>query len=310
MSIQSTPIPLSSRSKYSSNGTPLHSTRVQTPKSNSISRRTTYSSTNALVDNPSTKTKIKSNNIQTDRSHHYNTCSNTTTNPQSHYNQRYSDVCQSMSDIDLLLDCSIESIPEVLDESVNKLSTEVDSFLRDINSGLILGSSFEEPLINKQDRCVHVHVSSDGMKRTTNDFSSNQIMHIPSLPLTGFESNTLSVIGIEERAAITIQEWFRECRKNNLKKELERVDKYQKESVITAVVKIQRWFRTRHHQQQERKLKGLLQEKRKEMNKHRQEESRTTINTVRERIIELINVHYMYMCYVHAYTCTNNKMPY
>ena len=225
----------------------------------------------------SSSSLIDTRGHQTDRPHY---SSSNSAHPPAPFplSRGYDEQLRSRNNIPLL-DSSNESIPEILDESVSKLSSEIDSILHDINEGLIIGS----PPNSKHESSEHVRRQNESvvLQKAEEYIQSNNDPH-RNMPTFHNEYNQHSVT-TEDRAAVKIQEWFREQRNKKLEKKLSEVDSSIKRRASAAVI-IQRWFRRKQHHKQQSQLKGLLQEKRNEMEKNRQASIKEPTSTVCEHL--------------------------
>ena len=261
-------------------------------------------SSSSLVD---TTCRIDSRGHQTDRPHY--SSSNSAHPPSPFPLSRGSDEQSRSRNNVSLLESSDESIPEILDESVSKLSSEIDSILHDINEGLIIGSPpnserESSERVRRQKETVVLQKAEEYIQSSNNPHCN--------LPTLHDDYNQHSVT-TEDRAAVKIQEWFRERRNKRLEKELTEVDSSIQRA--SAAVIIQKWFRRRQHHKQQSQLKGLLQEKRNVMEKNRETSIKEPTSTVCEHqyvvfsCVENFHVHLILMCihvqYVLYYsTCT------
>ena len=186
------------------------------------------------------------------------------------------------SDTDLL-DTSDESIPEILDQSISKLSSEVDSIIRDINSGLIVGSpaeGYNDCTVKQVDMERSGSTVIKDLQNVSHSFELKTGSSVacaetvlPHLNLPNLEEDFVHSKSTEEVAAHKIQKWFRECQKG---KNRERKEDYcQREA---AAMKIQRWFRSKRGVESD--LMSLLSSQRKRMSRNRQEEEQRIMKTV------------------------------
>ena len=149
----------------------------------------------------------------------------------------------SKSDTDLLN--GSDMMAETFDHTVNEISSEIDVILNGIHSGMILTSPSLEGTL-KQSTNVDETNSTDG-----------KLSH--------------------EKKAIDIEMSSNQC--NSTDKALTSLNQEKDEE---AAVTIQRWYRQRIRLKEKLRLESLLQQKKNELNRSRNEDVQRTVSKVRQ----------------------------